>query len=94
MTSMAIVDGAPGAGKTTLIRRLLESNKSRVIQASRCRAKPGSGPWTEQMLPRRGSERRAEPDSDELFAYEDAGADCVSLLTYDTEAISGFTAAS
>src|SRR5881628_3636377 len=80
MGGIAIVDGHPGAGKTTLIQRLLESNKSRSIQASRCLAKPHSGTWKEEQL--RVSGKTASRHK-ELRRYLDAGASDSTLLTYD-----------
>jgi len=46
MPGLAILDGQPGAGKTTLICRLLESNQCRAQQhVCRVFCKPGSGGW-------------------------------------------------
>ena len=63
MRGIAIVDGQPGAGKTTLIERLLESNKSRSIQASRCLKKPGLQQWKQECASDSG---RRKPGHAEL----------------------------
>jgi predicted ATPase len=84
MGGIAIVDGHPGAGKTTLIERLLESNKSRSIQASRCVARRGSGPWKEEHP--RVSGKTASRHT-ELRRYLDAGAEDSSMLIYDPDKI-------
>jgi hypothetical protein len=85
MSPTAVVTGEPGAGKTTLIRRFLESNKSRVVAASRFRAVPGSGDWTETTLPANPSGDTRVPRFDELRQYEAAGAHLVSTVSYDTD---------
>ena len=85
MSPTAVVTGEPGAGKTTLVRRFLESNKSRVVAASRFRAVPGSGDWTETILPANPSGDARVPHFDELRHYEAAGADLVSTVSYDTD---------
>ncbi len=85
MSPVAVVTGGQGTGKTTLIRRFLESNKSRIVAASRCRAVPGSGDWTEILLPASSSGRSRVPHFDELRRYEAAGADLVSTVSYDTD---------
>ncbi|MGA2261592.1 MAG: hypothetical protein ABSH28_09165 [Acidobacteriota bacterium] len=79
-----IVDGHEGAGKSTLIQRLLESNKSRAIQVSRCLAKPGFGQWRE--TPTGGSSGKS-PDQAQLDKWLDAGAAYANLLTYDPSRI-------
>jgi len=80
MGGIAIVDGSPGAGKTTLIERLLESNKSRSIRVSRCLARPGSGQWNEEHAALSGKKPSRHK---ELRRWLDAGADGASVLTYD-----------
>jgi len=84
MAGIAIVDSHPGAGKTTLIQRLLESNKSRAVQASRCLARPGSGDWKEERghLPGKTTSRHAE-----LSKWLEAGAEDANMLTYDPDKI-------
>jgi len=84
MGGIAIVDGHPGAGKTTLIQRLLESNESRSIQASRYIAKPGSGQWKEE---RAGVSGKTASRHVELRRWLDAAAVHASLLTYDPDKI-------
>jgi hypothetical protein len=84
MTGIAVVDGHPGAGKTTLIRRMLESNKSRSIQASRCLAMPGSGRWKEEHA---GVSARTPSRHKELQMWLDAGAVYATLVTYDPDKI-------
>jgi len=81
MRGFAIVDGQPGAGKTTFVCRLLESNRSRALQVSRLISKPGSGEWTEEWaVP---ADKRREHA--ELIAWERSGAFVPSLLTFDPE---------
>ena len=78
----AIVDGHEGAGKSTLIRCLLESNKSRSIQVSLCLARPGSGRRSAE------SSRHAHgksPHERELNQWLDAGAIYANVLTYDPD---------
>jgi GTPase SAR1 family protein len=81
---IAIIDGQAGTGKTTLIERLLESNKSRSIQVSRCLAKSGSGEWKEVYA---GASGKAPSRHPELKKWLDAGAVYANLLTYDPDII-------
>jgi hypothetical protein len=85
MSPIGIVAGGRGVGKTALVRRFLESNKSRVVCASRCQAVPGSGDWTEETLPANPARDTRVPHCDELRQYEAAGADLVSVVSYDTD---------
>lgn len=85
MSPMAVVAGKRGVEKTTLIRRYLESNRSRVVAASRCKAVPGSGNWSDKILPVSPSGKARIPHVDELCRYEAAGADLVSTVSYDTD---------
>lgn len=80
----AIVDGHAGAGKSTLIQRLLESNKSRAIQVSRCVARPGSGTWKNEPS---GVSSKKSPRQAELRKWLDAGAVRANLLAYDPDRI-------
>lgn len=81
MRGFAIVDGQPGAGKTTFVCRLLESNRSRALQVSRLISKPGSGEWTEEW----GVSSEEPQEHAELLAWEHSGTLVPSLLTYDPE---------
>ena len=84
MPGIAIVDGQPGAGKTTLIARLLESNKSRLIQASRCLKEPGLQQWKQEYASDSG---RRKSSHAELQRWLDAGAVLAALLTYDPDRV-------
>ncbi|MFB3902420.1 MAG: hypothetical protein ACE15E_03125 [Acidobacteriota bacterium] len=77
MVSLAIVDGQPGAGKTTLICRLIESNRSRSQQVCRILARPESEVCAEEH----GA--KAQEQYPELQAWERAGALLPSVSGYD-----------
>jgi hypothetical protein len=84
MPGIAIIDGQAGAGKTTLIRRLLESNKSRGIQVSRCVKMPGLKQWKQEYA---GDAGKSHAHRAELDGWLDAGATMGTVLTYDPDRI-------
>jgi hypothetical protein len=84
MPGIAIIDGQSGAGKTTLIERLLESNKSRAIQVSRCLVKPGLRQWQQEYASESGKPGAHDKD---LRRCLDAGAILATVLTHDPERI-------
>lgn len=67
------IDGLPGAGKTTLIERLLESNASTMLAAVRLtRVELDAAPVEE-----------IREDNPEIDRYREAGASSAALLRYD-----------
>jgi GTPase SAR1 family protein len=84
MPGITVIDGQSSAGKTTLIERLLESNKSRSIQVSRCVKEPGLKKWRQEFARESG---KRNPCHAELKRWLDAGAMLASSLAYDPDRI-------